>query len=645
MSISILVVEDSDADFLLIERQLRKSGLPIRTMRVASGEALAVALPASSWDLVLTDFNVPGLDFYEGLRLIQERLPDRPVILVSGALGEERAVELLKAGVWDFVLKDNLTRLLPAVMRAFNEAGERRRRVAAEGALRESEARHRIALDAAELGTWRHDIATDRFDMDERCQRHFGLGGPVAQLADVMSCLDPADAARMREVMRAAYAAAGAENGGYAAECRVVIANAPERWLSIRARVHFEGGEDRRRATLAVGTSLDITALREAQRSLQTQQARLEEQVLARTAELRQAEARSRLILDSSADGLIGVDAGGRGTFVNRAACHLLGYAADELVGHNVHRIVHHVRPDGAPCTDESCDSCALAACPMLVAIRDGRDARVDNDEFWCADDRVIPVIYTVRPMIEDGRPLGAVISFFDISERKRLEQERIEQSRHAELLSRKLVSVQEEERRRLAASLHDRTSPNLAAIKLNLSTIFDTLPLESDVRLEMLLEDTRGLLDDTNASIREISTDMRPTVLDYAGLKTAVEGYAHQFSRRTGIPVRVDIGPLDRSSSPETETVLFRIVQEALTNCAKHANAGQVEIVLGYDGPRLCLTIADDGSGFDTEDLGSPAGAAGLGLLTMRERAEFAGGHFRIDSQPGRGTRIDVEI
>ena len=136
--LKILVIEDVAADFLLLERHLRQQGLVAECQRIGSGVELEAALQGE-WDLVLSDYNVPGMDFITALGRIQALRPDVPVILVSGSVGEETAVELLRLGLADFVLKDSLARLLPCMQRALSEAGERRARRAAEAALRQSQ--------------------------------------------------------------------------------------------------------------------------------------------------------------------------------------------------------------------------------------------------------------------------------------------------------------------------------------------------------------------------------------------------------------------------------------------------------------------------------------------------------------------------
>lgn len=142
-TLNILNIEDSEADFLLVERHLHQQGLPARCVRVDNSADLEQALDAGQWDLILSDFSVPRMDFHESFAYLQARIPELPVILVSGSIGEEQAVELLKKGIWDFVLKDNLTRLVPAIQRSLREAADRKARLDAERAMRDSEYRFR----------------------------------------------------------------------------------------------------------------------------------------------------------------------------------------------------------------------------------------------------------------------------------------------------------------------------------------------------------------------------------------------------------------------------------------------------------------------------------------------------------------------
>jgi len=147
--LNILHIEDSNADFMIIERHLNQNGLSARSNRVDSLEELKKALARGTWDLVLSDYKVPQLDFLDSLQLIRATCPDLPVIMVTGAMGEEKAVEILKMGAWDFVLKDNLSRLVPAVLCSLKDKSvlEEQRRSAER--LKKSEERHRKILHNA----------------------------------------------------------------------------------------------------------------------------------------------------------------------------------------------------------------------------------------------------------------------------------------------------------------------------------------------------------------------------------------------------------------------------------------------------------------------------------------------------------------
>lgn len=156
--LAILCIEDSSSDFRLIERVLGQGGLTVRCRRVDRDEDIATALHDGGWDLVLADYRVPGVGFEACLDRIRGQFPELPLILVSGSVGEERAVDLLKQGVWDFVLKDNLIRLVPVIERSLREAEDRAARRASEVALRESEANYRTLVNNLPLMVWCKDV-------------------------------------------------------------------------------------------------------------------------------------------------------------------------------------------------------------------------------------------------------------------------------------------------------------------------------------------------------------------------------------------------------------------------------------------------------------------------------------------------------
>jgi len=266
-ALRVLVVEDLESDFMLVNRHLSVHGIDATCVRAGSRAALVEALRAPGWDIALSDYNVPGLPFRDGLALIREVYPHLPVILVSGSVGEEEAVELLKLGLSDFVLKDRLTRLVPVVERSLREAADGHSRRATERALRDSEERHRLALDAAALGTWRHDVEGDHLAFDERAREHFELDGPVATLKASLEGVHPDDRDRLGRFLTTA--SDGSLSGERpVTEARIRRRDGSTRWLAVAVRPPRDGPGTGRRATVVIGTSQDVTDRHEAEAAL-----------------------------------------------------------------------------------------------------------------------------------------------------------------------------------------------------------------------------------------------------------------------------------------------------------------------------------------------------------------------------------------
>ncbi len=225
---------------------------------------------------------------------------------------------------------------------------------------------------------------------------------------------------------------------------------------------------------------------------------------------------------------------------------------------------------------------------------------------------------------------------FTPLADRDRLEL-LTERARHA-------VAAREEERRRLAAELHDVASTNLAAIKLNLSSLARAFPAGASQEAQWM-DDTQSLLTETITSIRELCSALRPTVLDHASLSDALRTHCVRFSRRTGIEIDLDMSLYDRRCAPEAELTLLRVTQEALWNCAKHAQARRVTIRFENVDSRRRLSIRDDGQGFDPGQLGAGDATPGIGILNMKERALSVGAVFALASSPGEGTLITLDF
>ena len=230
------------------------------------------------------------------------------------------------------------------------------------------------------------------------------------------------------------------------------------------------------------------------------------------------------------------------------------------------------------------------------------------------------------------GLPVAVVGTVRDVTD-QRLAAERLRE------LSRRLIRAQEDERRHIAHELHDEIGQALTALKLNL------LAVQRDAAgpaAAQRLAESVDLVKRTIGQVRDLSLDLRPSMLDDLGLLDALRSYVSRFGQRSGTEARLvaaeSVGRLD----PDVETACYRIAQEALTNVARHAGAARVTIELGRSASELQLVVTDDGVGFDVSAATARAAAeSSLGILGMRERATFVGGHVEIESERGRGSVV----
>ena len=217
------------------------------------------------------------------------------------------------------------------------------------------------------------------------------------------------------------------------------------------------------------------------------------------------------------------------------------------------------------------------------------------------------------------------------------------------ERLSARLVTVQEEERRSIARELHDEVGQALTAIKMDVAVALRAVDglrgVENGARIASWLEDARTLSENTLQNVRDLSQLLHPSTLDDFGLPEALRAHLRAFSKRTGVQADFIQSGMHERASPDVEVCVYRIVQEALTNVARHSGARNVVVTLSRSSHGLDVTIEDDGQGMP----GSSSGVAttrGLGVIGMRERAQSLGGTFAMEKGPGNtGTRVAVHL
>lgn len=232
--------------------------------------------------------------------------------------------------------------------------------------------------------------------------------------------------------------------------------------------------------------------------------------------------------------------------------------------------------------------------------------------------------------------------------EKSRLLEAVREQREQLRALNNRLTAVQEEKQKQLARELHDELGQALTAISMNLTAIEEELPANCEPTIGKRLQDAILLTDQTLEQVRKLSLDLRPLMLDELGLVPALRSYAKQYAKRVDIKIKFECVGLEQRLSSDIETALFRIVQEALTNVARHAQASQIHLHLRRKASSIVTVIEDDGQGFDVAgevNRSRKVLGGGTGILGIRERVALLGGYFDIQSTPGQGTSLSIEI
>ena len=365
---------------------------------------------------------------------------------------------------------------------------------------------------------------------------------------------------------------------------------------------------------------------------------------------------RLSLLLESTGEGIFGIDMAGCCVFVNRSAAQMLGWPADSIIGRNMHELIHHTHADGRHYPE--CD------CPIFKAFRQGLPCRIDDEVFWRADGSAFDAEYTSHPIVEHGVVQGAVVTLVDITQRReaqallRRTNELLESrvaERTAELQAsaarlRELANhgetVREQERTRIAREIHDELGSLLVALKMDVHWLAKRL--DDRPPLQCKCHSMGRLIDSAVDNLGRIITDLRPSILDHQGLWAALEWQAQEFFAHSAdghAELQADLQITVAAGVPPPEggqaIAIFRIFQEMLSNVARHARARHVQVRLWVDDPPdpvLYLSVRDDGVGAPPQAL---ADARSYGVMGMRERAGHFGGQLHIDSAPGQGTRV----
>ena len=462
-----------------------------------------------------------------------------------------------------------------------------------------SDERFRLAAQAGRMYAYEWDVGTDIVTRSGEYLNVLDLHGPETELTreQLSAKLHPDD----RALFIGVVGQVTPENPASRASYRVLRSDGSVIWVERNARAFFD---EQGRLKRMVGMVADIT-----------------ERKLAEEA-LRESEDRLRLLLDSTAEAIYGIDLEDRCTFCNPACIRALGYERDdEVLGMNMHRLIHHTRADGTFFPAEECR--------IYRAFRTGEAIHVDDEVLWRANGTSFPAEYWSHPQRRGQEIVGAVVAFVDITERKVAEASLAS-------VSRRLIIAQEQERTRIARELHDDIGQRLALLANGLQQVQQDSPNLPEVRkrVEKLEKQTFEIA----ADIQSLSHELHSSKLEYLGIARAMRSFCKEFSKQQKVEIDFENHDLPSTLPPDVSLCFFRILQEALRNAAKYSGVRHFDVKLWATPNEVRLTVSDSGAGFD---LKAARDRRGLGLISMEERLKIVGGDLIIESEPKRGTTI----
>jgi PAS domain S-box-containing protein len=488
----------------------------------------------------------------------------------------------------------------PLVFAFVEDITERKR---SEEALRESEERFRLAAQAAKMYAYEWDVQTDTVVRSEEYVNVLGCSYQEKERTrqQILATILPDDHA----LFIGSVDQLTPENSTSQVSYRMLHPDGPVVWLEKSARGFFD---EQGKLLRMIGMVANIT---ERKRAEQAQ---------------RESEDKLRLLLDSTAEAIYGIDLEYRCTFCNLACLRALGYERiDEVLGKNMHDLMHHTRADGTLFPVEECR--------VHRVIRTGQGDHAEEEVLWRTNGTGFPAEYWSYPQLRGEEVVGAVVAFVDITERKLAEAALAS-------VSRRLIEAQEQERSRIARELHDDIGQRLALLAIKLAQLQQSPPNSSELpsRIGELQKQTSEIA----ADIQSLSHELHSSRLQYLGIAAAIKGFCREFGEQQKVEIDFKTHDLPVPLSPDISLCFFRVLQEALHNSAKHSGVRYFEVELWGTPDEIHLTVSDSGAGFDID---AAKASRGLGLISMEERLKLLNGTLSIESQLQRGTTIHARV
>ena len=492
-----------------------------------------------------------------------------------------------------------------------------------------------LVADAAQVGFWFCDLPLDKLKWDDRVKEHFWLP-PHADvtIGTFYERLHPDDRERTRE----AIAQSIATNSPYDIEYRTVSPDGRQKWIRAKGHTFYDADGNPKRFD---GLTLDVTD----RRKIEDREREMAMEAVAATAKFRAVFEQTPVFA-----GIVGLD----GTVIdaNQLCLEACGYRAKEVIGRLFWETPWWRRSEEVQGKIRNATLQAAQGVPYRETLT-----------YHWADDTERLVDFAVHPIRDaQGQILFVHPTGVDITDLKRAEEkyrdlaetldaevrvrttEVVQQSEQLRDLSSRLLQAQDEERRHIARELHDSAGQILTALGMTLAQAVQHAP-DTDPRLAKQMDESQQLVQQLSQEIRTMSYLLHPPLLDETGLSEALRWYIQGLSERSGLDIALEVPEDFERLSREMELVMFRLVQECLTNIHRHSGSKSAVIRVARDSDHLSLEVQDNGKGISQEKLCEiQSQGSGVGLRGMRERARHFGGHMMIESNH-KGTKISFQF
>ena len=496
----------------------------------------------------------------------------------------------------------------------------------------------------AQVGGWKANPSNDALYWTDEIYRliEHPLTSPPSGLEAGLTYYAPEYLSPIKENLGLSW-----ENGTpFSMEVEVIAKSGRRFWCELRCVGRVSDGNE----SYLTGTLQDISERKATEIELDRHRDHLEELVIEKTKALEASESNARRILESSADGLFGIDNHGRFTFINPAACAMLGLVPEHVIGKAVHPMIHHSYPDGQPYPDSECLS--------HKAIAEGQGIRVNNEVYWHSDGHPMPVMYAAHPIVEGGSTKGAVVSFVDVSHQRTAEEAKQKALLAAEKLGRARTEF-------LANMSHEIRTPLNGVIGFADIGYRNALDGElarnafSKIRQSgrMLLGVINDILDFSKIEAGKLHIESIETSITH--VVSSVMDIVSERAREKSLTVRVtkhdDLPDAFLSDPIRIQQILVNL----LTNAIKFTDVGSVSLDLGRENQNLVFRISDTGIGMTEEQMsriftpfeqadGSTTrkfGGTGLGLAIVKRIVDLMDGKIRVSSVLEQGSIFEVSL